>query len=188
MAKVQRANPVGVDFKIDLLQTFLFDQLTAAPNNWTNYESYPRANKNVKGDNIIPEVSLDPSEYKEVLFNDKFNATSFFLVDDDPEILFIEGKVVHGFSLIFQVKLDKILPAITTHRADEELHVQLTNILTDTSLLKEINGYEIGVENVYSDISIGDFGGGNEGFDDLSEYHVVKYNGTFVYNVTDCKI
>lgn len=186
MALVQRNNPVGVDNVIDALQQYIYTNLIGA--GWTDYECYARANKNQKGDNVIPEVSTDPKNYKEVLFNDKFNATSFFLVADSPDVLYNEGLVVHDVSIIWQVRLDKIYPSITTHRPDEELHVLLTDLLNNTSLIVELDNYQIGVDNVYSDVSIGDFGEGNEYLDDLGEFHVVKYNFKVKYDVTSCSL
>ena len=188
MAVIARNNPVGVDFKIDKLQTYIYNKLVTN-GTWMDYECYARANKNSRGDNIIPEVSEDPSNYREVLFSDKFNATSFIVTDDNVDFTFQdEGLVVHPFGLIFQVKLDKIYTTVTGHRADEELHVELTKTLTQmpTGIVNDWFGYVIGVDNVYSDLSIGDFGGGDEAFDDLSEYHIVRYNGQFVYNFDEC--
>ena len=191
MAVIARNNPQGVDYKINQLQNYLYDELVTTGSLWTDYECYARANKNNRGDNIIPEISEDPENYKDVLFDDNHNATSFIIVDDNAEFDFADnGLITQGFGLIFQVKLNKIFPAITTHRADEELHVQLTNIIQQcqTGIVNDWFGYVIGVENVYADLTIGDFGGGNEAYDDLSHYHVVRYNGQFVYDLTECNI
>ena len=73
MAIVTKTLPKGVDFAIDAIQTYLYNGLIAL--GWTNYECYPRANKNKKGDGItIAEISTKGSvtEYDEVLFNDCF--------------------------------------------------------------------------------------------------------------------
>ena len=72
----QRENPKGIDAGIHELQRDLYMQLIKY--GWTDYDSFDRVYKNRKGDDKIPEAYVGKGEYKEVLYNDKKQATSFF--------------------------------------------------------------------------------------------------------------
>ena len=119
MAIVSKTVPKGVDSVIEAIQQYLYPNLIGE--GWTNYECYPRANKNVKTDSLIPEVSEDQKNYVEVLMNDKFQATSFFLVDDNVPFDNEERLFVQNVSLIFQVNLVDLFPSITDCLANQFL-------------------------------------------------------------------
>ena len=66
MAIVSKTDRHGVDNAIEALQQSLFPRLIAYWDTNAVYTSYPRANKVFKDDDIIPEISLDKKELKEV--------------------------------------------------------------------------------------------------------------------------
>ena len=120
MSLVQKISPVGIDTSINTMQVELYNHLTTYAS-WVNYESYPRAYKNPLGENTIPEVAIDDEEYKEVLFDDKFKATSFFLTEDNANS---NGDVfTQRVSIIFQGILTELYPLVTTHREIGRAHV-----------------------------------------------------------------
>lgn len=183
MSIVAKISPVGIDVIINNIQADVFSFLTtqiAEP--WTNYESYPRVYKNAKGDNVNPEHYKGNKEYEEVLFNDKFNATSFFLTDDNRTVN--EQEIYsQDVSIVFQGQLDKLYPAIP-HRADEEMHNDINSAIRN-KFRKYITGITTGVSNVYSDLSIDTE---RINLDDMSFDHVVKVDLTIPYELTVCGV
>jgi len=187
MSIVSKTNPKGVDNVIDAIQQYLYPSLLGL--GWTDYEMYPRANKNADGQSIIPEISTDPKDYQEVLFSDKYNATSFFLVSDEVQINNEERLIVQDVSIIFQLNLKELYPTVTTHRADEEAHAHLTQLFTSNDeLFVDTTGYVTTVQRVYSDLSIQNFSRGNLNLDDMSRFHVVRYDFTVTYGLDDCQL
>lgn len=182
MSLVRKINPKGVDKVIDKVQVKLYNYLTGL--GWSDYESYPRTYKNTRGSNTIPEVYLDSNEYKEVLMDDKFTVTSFFLVDDNRTI--DEQLITQGISIIFQANLTELYPSIT-HRADEEMHMaiyeKLKYFFGANAVVNEII---TGVDNVYSDLNISGKLKDKVKLDDISQLHVVKFNLTVGYQSCEC--
>lgn len=141
MALVRKTSPIGIDFKIDQLQNYLFNKL-----GWSNYGAFGRAYRNPREDSFIPEVDAGGDELEEVFFDDKLSAASYTLMD---ESLGIDVGLNPVGSIYFQVKLDEIKPNIT-HRADEE-------VIRDVIYWLNRNPYGIdpidivrGIPNVYS--------------------------------------
>lgn len=169
MALLQKVDPAGLDIFIDLMQVSMFNFLTNANGPaWTDYESHHRAYKNPSKDKTIPEVYTSDGEYKEVLFNDEFNVTSFFLSDDSR----IQDKelVTQNISMIFQAKLSEIYPNIT-HRADEEMNFDILNAAKAFPQLNESSiKMTTGIKNVYKELNLQSM----VDFDDMSNFHVVK--------------
>lgn len=166
MPLIQKIKPVGIDRIIDSIQKTLFNKL-----GWdtgTVYESNPRAYKTpgkLNGrEGLIPEVFVSDKEYKEVYFDDTIDASSFFLVADSRTGDKNYSIVV---SIIFQIKLDKIFSNIT-HRADEEAHRQVLDVLEKTTLVK-INSLQTGIANVYSGLLVD-----QSKLDDMQPFHVFK--------------
>lgn len=167
MALILKTSPVGVDIPIANLQKDLFSKLpweTAVGSK--GYQVFPRVNKNESKEGKLPEFFLKDNEYIEVFTDDKFTATSFFLVSDNrPVNEWIESDV----DIIFQVNLKEAYPAITEHRADEEAHADVYNALKHNAYSANITNIVIGISNVYSDLRIDQVQ-----FDDMEPYHVFK--------------
>lgn len=154
-----------VDFAIQKLQSWIYSQLT-----WADYVSYGRIykNKNESGD-VIPEFYTSNNEYIEILFNDRHDATSFFVASDNIDI-FDKSILEQNVSLIYQAKIDKLYPS-TTHRADSELHNEITKLLMSSPYDVELLSIEIGIDNVYKE-----FETENVKFTDMSDFHVCRFN------------
>lgn len=164
MPLIKKISPVGIDRIIDSIQVVLYNKLgwDSLPN--VTYEANHRANKNETANGIIPEIYDGKKEYREVYFNDKVDASSFFLIDDTRTGDKLYTIIV---SIIFQLKLDKIFPLIT-HRADEEAHKQVLDVLEKTTLVK-INSLQTGIANVYSGLLVD-----QSKFDNMQPFHVFK--------------
>ena len=174
MALVLKTNPVGVDVVVNDIQNLLFTNLTSnGVGNWTNsnYQSYYRAFINPKNGGTIPEVDNGSNEYKEVLMDDTFTASSFFLVDNVRD--FEESQFGVSVSIIFQANIKELFPSIP-HRADEEMHKDIIDAIEDTQYTDMITGFSLGIDNVYSDLSIPESFIERVQWDDLSQYHIIK--------------
>ena len=168
MPLIQKILPVGIDRIIDSIQVTLFNKLgwDSLPN--VTYESNHRAYKTpgelAGREGLIPEIYDGKDEYREVYLNDKIDANSFFLVDDSRTGDKLYTIIV---SIIFQLKFDNIFPNIT-HRADEEAHKQVLDVLEKTTLVK-INSLQTGIANVYSGLLVD-----QSKLDDMQPFHVFK--------------
>jgi len=162
---IQKIAPRGIDINIDKLQVKLFDGLGWDSLPSVTYESNHRAYKNETSDGIIPEVYDGIKEYREVVFNDKIDASSFFLVDDSRSG---ESPFNTTVSVIFQLKLDKIFPNVT-HRADEEAHADVLNILKTNQAGAKISSLVVGLSNVYSGLIVD-----TSKYNDMQPFHVFK--------------
>ena len=175
MAAIRKDNPKGVDYVIDLLQEYSYNAFTvaASPDPWTNYESYHRAYVNEKKDRDTPEVYIGNGEYKEVFNDDSFNVTSFWLVANERPLIDDSELYQADISIIFQVdKLDVMFPTIN-HRADEELHRQIHQVLKDNQWGFVISDFVTGIDDVYAGLSTDQVK-----WDDISHKHVVRFNFT----------
>lgn len=153
MAIQSKINRDGIDVVIEQLQQSTFPRLLGFWDGATTYISYPRANKVYKNDNIIPEVSLDKKDYREVLYQDKVFVTSFFIVDDTRIYNDETRQFKHTISMIFQADLVKLYG--NTNRADEEFNMDVIRVLKKENLyiVGDITLAD-GVDSVYSDLTI----------------------------------
>ena len=165
MPLIQKIEPVGIDRVIDLIQVDLFNGLAwdSLPN--VTYEANHRAYKNETSDGIIPEIYDGKKEYREIYFDDNVSASSFFLVDDSRTG---DKKYSIIVSIIFQLKLDKIFPLIT-HRADEEAHRDVLDVLERNPTQAKITALITGIANVYPGLKIDQVR-----FDNMQPFHVFR--------------
>ncbi len=168
MPLIQKILPVGIDRIIDSIQVTLFNKLgwDSLPNviYESNHRAYKTPGKLEEREGLIPEVYDGKKEYREVYFDDNVSASSFFLVDDSRTGDKLYTIIV---SIIFQLKLDKIFPTII-HRADEEAHKQVLDVLERTTLVK-INSLQTGIANVYSGLLVE-----QSKLDNMQPFHVFK--------------
>jgi hypothetical protein len=150
---------------------------------WRDYSSYPRAYRNRKDQDTIPEVYTEKGEYKDVLFDDKQAATSFFLSDDKRTYDYGKSLFMQGISIIFQANLKKLFPAII-HRADEEMIDNVFKAIkrrgADINLVEVITG----INNVYESLKISS---DKKYFDDMSFFCIARFNFKIPYVNTNCE-
>lgn len=176
---VEKVNPVGIDLAISKIQKSIYDNLILI--GWTNYEAYGRAILNPKNKDRIPEIAVGRKEYKEVLFSDKFNATSFFLVDDKREFDAIKSADLFvDASIIFQLKLNKLYPTIP-HRADEEANKDCFNSVG--KFVKKIEGLTTGLPAVYNSFNVSSE---RLKLTDMSDFHVLKIDFKIKHSFCNC--
>lgn len=136
----------GIDVYLNMIQESIYNDLTTTYN-WQNYESYSRVSKNFRDDKIVPEIDLGNFEFIDVLMDDKFNATSFFVCSNEREIesSFMARQKV---SMIFQADL-KLLYPTRVFKSDEKLINDVLNAFGKMSNY-ELNKVVTGYQNVYS--------------------------------------
>lgn len=185
MAIVSKTNRDGVDVVIEQLQQKWYAQLLGFWGSAT-YQMYPRANKNYRDNQIIPEVSLDEKDYAEVLTNDKFSITSFFLNNDTRVFLDETKRIKQSISLIFQADLVELYGL--TERADEKFNMDVLRVLKKDNqyVYGDIEFIE-GVDQVYSDLTITGDLKKQVDLTDISQFHVLKCTFDVVYK-PNCNI
>jgi hypothetical protein len=143
---IQKTNPVGIDFVINQVQEFLHGRLLTQ---WqigesAKYRCYPRCYRNKVDYGYIAENYEGGAEYKEVYWDDSFTVISFFGIGPSVRHNIKEETEVH---LVFFVNLAKVKPAIT-HRADEEVHQDLLNLIGEGLFDFDYTGLDTGIDNV----------------------------------------
>lgn len=171
--------PVGIDYEIDKIQKGLFNELTTI--GWINYESYNRAYRNRKFENTFPEVYIGKGEYKESLFDDKFNVTSFFLAEEEKRQT-EDFQVEQDISIIFQANLKKLYPNIL-HRADEEMQRDIYLSLKKIFVDEKIQTIITGVDNVYRTLEIKS---DKKFLYDMSFFHILRIDFKLNFLIDEC--
>jgi hypothetical protein len=130
---ITKTNPVGVDYHIQTLQNRMHDQLVSE---WqlsdnTVYECYGRCDRNRKDSGYVAEVFSGGTDYREVYWNDNLTALSFFGLSGVVKKGVLSEADVH---LVFFANLTKLAlkdrdQNTITHRADEELRIQVERIV-----------------------------------------------------------
>lgn len=176
MALIQKNNCVGVDCVIKRIQDYIWDNVSwnKTPFTENNYNSYQRAYENESNKPKLWEVfkNNSNSDYQDVMYNDNYLATSFFIVGNDVTVE--NGLQLADISIIFQIDVKSLYPTIT-HRADEEAHQEIANIINTSAWSPYFSTIKKGIRNVYSEL-----GYGAEQFEDLQPYHVFRINLTNV--------
>ena len=178
MGLILKNNATGIDRSVDLLQNYLWENISwnKDPLTTDSYQSYHRAYKNESNNGLKFEVFTQNNDYKEVLHDDRYLASSFFITSDEVNIN-NTGKETTNISVIFQVNLKRLYPSVL-HRADEECHREVMNILKNNPFNYELVRLTKGIRNVYSEI-----GYGEKEFEDMNPFHVFRID---FENVTIC--
>lgn len=183
MALIQKVVPVGIDYEIDKIQDALYTYLTSVDIGWTSYESYPRVYINPREGGSVAEYYTGANEYIEVLMNDNFTVTSFFIVENTKSYNNGEGRLEANISMIFQADISKLFPAIA-HRADEEMHKNVFDGITAIARNNKFTALITGINDVYSELSIPDsYLDKSVKYHDMSNFHIFKIDfGGIKYN------
>lgn len=144
-----KANPVGIDKPIQLLQESLHTKLTDAFS--CDVTAYGRAYVDNKNGSVKPLSYIGGSEYRELLTDDRINGLHFFFVEDDTSISVSRTCMADTeVDIIFIINdLTKVRGDIT-HYADEEIKEQIKSfvkswykIISVTKGEKALDGFDI---------------------------------------------
>lgn len=185
MSTVLKTNPVGIDTIVNKIQPILFTELTTNFG-WSDYEVYHRIYLNPKDGQVLPERYTDEGNYEEVLFDDTFNATSFFVMGGEA-IRQDNNRFLQKMSIVFQMQLDKLYTSIS-HRADEEAKQDIILALIQVRIKVpfDVTRIIMGVDEVYRDLSLSGEYKKRVKLDDLSFFNVLKVDLDIEFNYNKC--
>lgn len=151
MSLILKNTCVGLDCEIKRAQRLLWDILNPV---WDNpdWQSYPRVYKNKNIDENgqeynKPEFTDELKDYSETLFDDRFDAVSFFLEGD---VVTVDKRVHQSqVSFIFSCHLSGLYPDTT--REDMKLRNDITNVLYMLNSNWSFVGVKTGVDEVYKE-------------------------------------
>lgn len=179
---VEKTYKVGIDSVVAYFQEQLYSNLLSFWDVDAVYTCYPRANKNYKNDNILPEISLDEKDYSSALFDDKVSVNSFFLASNKSEWIEEDGMLRHNLSIIFQADLVSLYGS--NERADERFKIDVLSILKGELNYKngDISVSE-GIDQVYSDLTFSKEFKDKIRLSDMSNRYVVKFEFEVNYRI-----
>ncbi|HRS66198.1 MAG TPA: hypothetical protein P5519_09985 [Spirochaetia bacterium] len=185
---ITKTNPVGIDALIQQLQTKLHTELCTAwaltdcENDQQNkYYCYGRAYRNATANGFIAEVYTSNGEYKEVYWDDKLYAVSFFGIAAQTDRTIGSKTDVH---LVYFVNTKKLKPDVT-HRADEEVRLDVLNIIGKSSFGFVVDSVELWLQNVLQEYP-GSIRDERLKYVDMYPVHCFRLNMTINYNPNYC--
>jgi len=176
-----KTKPTGIDKPIQETQKLLHDRLNSL---WgIELKGYGRADLLKRDDQVIPEVFVNGKDYEDILGLDD---NRFFFVQDDKSESVDAKWYETDVNIYFILKLTDIKTNIT-HRADQEVHDDIINVLKQSSL-DTVTSIETGIDNVISDFKITDMD--NFNLSDFQPYHIFKVVTSVKYNLktTNCNL
>lgn len=179
---ITKVNPVGLDASLQKLQTRIHDQLVkrfGSAGSWNQYRAYGRCYRNKTSAGYVAENYEGAGEYKEVFWDDTLAMISFFGAGARVQHQALESQDIH---MVIFADLAQLFPAIG-HRADEELHKTLLNIVGRGLAGFTYTGYETGIENVLREYP----GSRQDGTRfDMHPVHAFRLNFSTVYSINQC--
>lgn len=172
---IAKTNPTGLDALINYMQKTLHDKLSALWN--VDITAYPKCYVNTKTDEGRQFKTIEfysgASEYENVIYAE---GNKFFFIQTDD----ITPKDMQNYqtrlSLFFTVNLSDVKPDIV-HRADEEVHNDVLNIINKISKVS-LNRLVTDIQKVYSGFEYREN-------DDYHPYHCFKIELDVYYNPKD---
>lgn len=177
---IQKNNPAGIDWYIQQLQNKLHAALVPA---WgligspVEYECYGRCYRNRRDTGYIAEVYTTGNEYKEVFWNDRLAAISFFGISNNIRRA---GKAEADVHLVFFVNLAKVKQNVA-HRGDEEAREDVTNIIGSSSFGFSLQSVDFGIDQVLREYS-GSYRDERLKAVDMHPSHCFRVNLKLLYN------
>ena len=172
---VLKNKPVGIDTVINEINNKVFNTLNWKSTDIDNpiiYNAYHRALKNPRNNSVIPEayildIANRKGEYKEVFYDDRLDASSFFYVEDTINAV-DNGRIFNTtLSMVFQVDLSKVADSIS-HRGDTEIQRVVVNAI-NKSIYGNVSSVITGIPNVYSE-----FDQSQITFTDMQPFHCFR--------------
>jgi hypothetical protein len=180
-----KANPIGIDARIDFLQKQFYSSLVKKWGiNASKYNCYARCYRNqTDGNNWAAEV-FDGKDYTEVYFNDSVSVVSFFGLGNESPIS-QEGVMTANVHILFFVNLKEIKPGL--ERNDEEARIDVQKIIDS---IGAAHGWLITKQTIGIDKILNEYPGTrkSEGlkFRDQHPLHCFRFDTQVFYEPTIC--
>jgi hypothetical protein len=143
---VTKTSPIGIDWHIAQLQSYLHDGLVKR---WkvqqSDYIAYGRCYRNKVNEGYVAENYEGGGTYKEVYWESGQTVMSFFGISGN--ITHKAPKSEANVHLVYFADLSKLKPSIT-HRADEEVRQDVITLLGYSKFSFVYQGMDFGIENV----------------------------------------
>lgn len=166
-----KTNPIGIDAKIQRLQTSLFSQLNTL---WsTELDAYGRCYVVEENGERTVNFYKNPKEYQIISVAEK---NKFFFIHRSIAKKVDTLNYETNIELIFIVDVAKLKPQIT-HRADVEVQADVELLLNQFENIF-VESFEVGYENVLRGIKFNQTS-------DMQPYHVFKFNLNVRYNMNE---
>lgn len=187
---ITKTNPVGIDALIQQLQTKLHDSLCETwglsgdcevESQSNLYYAYGRAYRNSTDNGYVAEVYDANGDYKEVYWDDKLYALSFFGIASQTERTAGNKAEVH---LVYFVNTKALKPDVT-HRADEEVRLDVLNAIGKNSFGFVVDSITLWLENVLQEYP-GSIRDERLKYVDMYPVHCFRINMTVNYNPNYC--
>ena len=167
-----KETPRGIDVPIQRFQKYLYANISDI---WDidvekGYDCFGRAYRNQKEGGYIPEVYIGGNNYRDVYFDDRKVALSFFGVEDMQRY---KIRMMANVFLIFCVNLKQLYPEVK-HRADGEAHRDVINL--SGRMLGEFTGLVTGIDSVFKGYDIKQIK-----YRDMHPAHCFRLNYTVKY-------
>jgi hypothetical protein len=166
-----KTNPIGIDAKIQRLQTSLFSQLNTL---WsTELDAYGRCYVVEENGERTVNFYKNPKEYQIISVAER---NKFFFIHRSIAKKVDTLNYETNIELIFIVDVAKLKPQIT-HRADVEVQADVELLLNQFENIF-VESFEVGYENVLRGIKFNQTS-------DMQPYHVFKFNLNVRYNMNE---
>ena len=179
--KYLKISPVGIDGKLNALQSYLYAKLNAlwaaTKGSALAYDAYGRIYKNDVNGTFKPEAFVGGKDYADVFGDDRLDALSFFHVSDTKKINQINFEA--NVEIYFFVNLSKIYPAII-HRADSEVQMAVEKLFKKEPYSFKMSAIQTGRE------IFNDFDFSNSDQQNMQPYHIFKIVGTIIFKNLNC--
>lgn len=178
-------NPTGMDAHVYNVQKHIYSRLKTAWGivNDTDYECYGRVYRNKKDNQFVAELYAGKGEYKDVYWDDRKAAISWF--GTGSNISFDVQNTV-PFHLVFFVNLSKLKPNVL-HRADEQVRNDVQKLFG-----KSLYGFSYQNMELWLDNVLKEYPGTRRDKSllavDMQPVHCFRLNLTLMYSINkNCK-
>jgi len=179
---ITRDNPTGMDAHFANVQNHIYSRLKTAwgISNDIDYDCYGRVYRNKKDSQYVAELYTGNGEYRDIYWDDKKAAISWF--GTGSTISFdVKNKIpVH---LVFFVNLKKLKPNIQ-HRADEEVRMDVQKLFGKSLHGFAFESVELWLENVLKEYP-GSRRDKSLTAVDMEPVHCFRINLSLIYGLTN---
>jgi hypothetical protein len=171
-------NRTGIDEKIKRVQIAMYSRLKTVwgITNDNDYDCYGRVYRNKKDNQYIAELYTGNGEYKDVYWDDKKAAISWF---GTGSIITYDIQNIVPVHLVFFVNLKKLKPTIQ-HRADEEVRRDVQKVFG-----KFFHGFTFGSIELWLENVLKEYPGSRRdkllSAVDMEPVHCFRLNLTLIY-------
>lgn len=186
-----KANPAGVDVRIQKMQQGLHDYLLTK---WgitsAQYNAYGRCYRNQRGSDWIPEVYNGANEYQELFLDDRMAAISFFGISE-AMITYANASNHAEIHLIFLANIGT-LKSTLAWRADEEVRKDVQDYCIQGRFGFMLTGIDLWIDKVFREYGSWirrqgeDLQATQMKYRDMQPFHAFRLNFKVAYFIDEC--